>query len=274
MSEQTTPAPHQSGAFLILLVENGASVPNPTKTLLEKLGYQVILAGTAMEALNLFQSSPKPFDLAIVDYHMPEMKGNQLVERFRKNHATLPVFLGSQAKELTADQIQKWGINGWLQKPYSIQELDHFIRRIFLRKVSGLTEENAALSQSLLPTAMIEDRTMSLPRQELRKKAVAVMTRALKYWEITTHQTKIELAEKSQLWQVSTDRDTCRTRTLDKYLSLEKLPRNPHFCTIFQTVEYVLSTCQSDCLIPLCIDLEEALVRLKTLFFYLDNCER
>jgi hypothetical protein len=49
------------------------------------------------------------------------------------------------------------------------------------------------------------------------------------------------LAEKSKLWTVSIDGGTLRTRSLDKYLSLEKIPLNPRWRNVAGTCHYILS---------------------------------
>jgi hypothetical protein len=73
-----------------------------------------------------------------------------------------------------------------------------------------------------------------------RRSLVEVMTLALDYWQKTKHKGKIELAEESGLWRVYMDRSSLQTRTLDKYLLVETLPRNPRWRDVVRTAEYVL----------------------------------
>ncbi|RPI80025.1 MAG: response regulator, partial [Desulfobacteraceae bacterium] len=77
----------------------------------------------------------------------------------------------------------------------------------------------------------------------LRKALVDLMTKTLHCWEITTEESKIELAEKSKIWRVYLDRGTWQTRTLDKYLNLHTLPRNPRWRDVVRTAQYVLNHC-------------------------------
>ncbi|WP_028864274.1 ATP-binding protein [Psychromonas aquimarina] len=76
-----------------------------------------------------------------------------------------------------------------------------------------------------------------------REVLVDVMNRTLEYWELENSQTKFELAEQSRLWRVYLDRSTLQTRTLDKYLHLETLPKAPRWRTVLSTIEYVLANC-------------------------------
>ncbi len=61
----------------------------------------------------------------------------------------------------------------------------------------------------------------------VRELLVEVMKATLKFWEESSNKTKFELAEESGLWRVYLDRSTLQTRTLDKYLHLETLPKTP-----------------------------------------------
>jgi hypothetical protein len=94
-----------------------------------------------------------------------------------------------------------------------------------------------------------------------RHTIVEVMTLALDYWQKTKHKGKIELAEESGLWRVYMDRSSLQTRTLDKYLLVETLPRNPRWRDVVRTAEYVLRHTAEAC--PERDRLAEALARLK-----------
>lgn len=76
-----------------------------------------------------------------------------------------------------------------------------------------------------------------------RRCIVDVMTLALDYWQKAKRKGKIELAEESGLWRVYMDRSSLQTRTLDKYLLVETLPRNPRWRDVVRTAEYVLRHC-------------------------------
>ncbi|MCW8330126.1 response regulator [Photobacterium sp. SDRW27] len=79
----------------------------------------------------------------------------------------------------------------------------------------------------------------------LRELLVDVMKATLKFWEHSAQKTKFELAEESGLWRVYLDRSTLQTRTLDKYLHLETLPKTPRWRTVLSTIDFVLERCSS-----------------------------
>ncbi|MBF0286174.1 MAG: response regulator [SAR324 cluster bacterium] len=107
------------------------------------------------------------------------------------------------------------------------------------------------------------------PRNELRQAIVNVMQLSLEYWELTTYKTKINLAEESKIWKVYLNQDTYQTRTLDKYLNLEKLPKNPRWRDVLKTASYVLSHCPVA--EPHKTILEKALSRLQNMVQPKDN---
>lgn len=77
----------------------------------------------------------------------------------------------------------------------------------------------------------------------MRELIVDGMTSGLVYWEDSTGHTKYTLAEESGLWRVYLDRSTLQTRTLDKYLRVETLPKTPRWRTVISTLEYILEHC-------------------------------
>ncbi|EEX95391.1 YwpD [Vibrio orientalis CIP 102891 = ATCC 33934] len=77
----------------------------------------------------------------------------------------------------------------------------------------------------------------------MREVLVDAMTSALNYWESVTGQTKFAFAEQSGLWRVYLDRSTLQTRTLDKYLRPETLPKTPRWRTVLSSLDYILEHC-------------------------------
>ncbi|WP_394127853.1 response regulator [Vibrio hepatarius] len=77
----------------------------------------------------------------------------------------------------------------------------------------------------------------------MREVLVDAMTSAISYWESVTGQTKFAFAEQSGLWRVYLDRSTLQTRTLDKYLRPETLPKTPRWRTVLSSLDYILEHC-------------------------------
>jgi two-component system sensor histidine kinase ChiS len=90
-----------------------------------------------------------------------------------------------------------------------------------------------------LALRLLESTNQDKPDRQ-RELLVETMKTALVCWETHTKKTKFDLAEESGLWRVYLDRSTLQTRTLDKYLHMETLPKTPRWRTVISTLEFVL----------------------------------
>ena len=71
----------------ILIIEDEEMVASLLKAVMESCGYQVTIAGTPLEGIEIAKSGGHRFCLAVVDYAMPEMTGDECIARIRR---TLP----------------------------------------------------------------------------------------------------------------------------------------------------------------------------------------
>ncbi|MFV0574354.1 MAG: hypothetical protein ACK5NC_02865 [Vibrio sp.] len=101
-----------------------------------------------------------------------------------------------------------------------------------------LLEENQHLQQ--------DNDDQNIYQTNVRELLVETLNMALKYWQSNTQQDKYALAEQSGLWRVYDDRGTLQTRTLDKYLHLETLPKTPRWKTVLSTIDYILENTNNE----------------------------
>jgi PAS domain S-box-containing protein len=83
-----------SGQGTALLVDDEDLVRVITADMLADLGYSVIEAGSAEEALQVVQTGER-IDLVVTDHLMPGMSGTDLAEALRQRHPGLPVLVVS-----------------------------------------------------------------------------------------------------------------------------------------------------------------------------------
>ena len=115
----------------ILLVDDEEIIAEMTRERLERLGYTVTVARGGSEALDLFRSNPRAFDLVITDYAMPAMTGADLARRLAKEGGEVPVILCSGVGEsLSSRKMRKSGISGFLVKPFLKEELARQVRTV------------------------------------------------------------------------------------------------------------------------------------------------
>ena len=75
------PAAHARGAATILIVEDEESLRRLTRTTLRNLGYAVLEARDAFNALAIAAETEAPIDLLLTDVVMPGMSGRTLAEK-------------------------------------------------------------------------------------------------------------------------------------------------------------------------------------------------
>jgi hypothetical protein len=69
-----------------------------------------------------------------------------------------------------------------------------------------------------------------------------IMLLVIQLWKKKTGKTRIEFAQQSGLWKIHIDANGWqRTQTLDKYLDVQKVPKNPRWKTIIESAEYVIA---------------------------------
>jgi CheY-like chemotaxis protein len=86
--------PVQGGSEIVLAVEDDPLVRTHVVTQLRSLGYQVLVAANAAEALVMIESDAR-IDVLFTDVIMPGMNGRQLAEAARKRRPDLKVLFTS-----------------------------------------------------------------------------------------------------------------------------------------------------------------------------------
>lgn len=129
--EQQQTVPVEKGVGNILLVDDEEMIVDVGKQLLEHLGYSVLTAGSGQEAIKLVSDNHKKIDLVILDLIMPEMGGGETFDALRKIAPGMRVLLSSgYALEGKASEILARGCNGFIQKPFTINDLSDKVRTV------------------------------------------------------------------------------------------------------------------------------------------------
>ena len=109
---------------LILVVDDFAAVRETLQRVLEKrLRHEVLLAASGAEAIELWRRNTP--DLVVLDVHLPDMNGLELLVQLRAFAPTLPIVVMSGSGR--EDEIMKdallLGANAALPKPYRLREM-------------------------------------------------------------------------------------------------------------------------------------------------------
>ena len=116
------------------------------ETLLTREGYQVRLATTAAEGLEL--RGPMPFDAAILDVMLPGMDGISALDEIKKIDDDLPVLMITAFASIeNAIAAMKRGAFDYITKPFKNDEVLVVLRNALAQR--RLVAENRALRQNL-----------------------------------------------------------------------------------------------------------------------------
>jgi nitrogen-specific signal transduction histidine kinase len=117
------------GTETILLVDDEQTVAEVTRELLVSLGYRVFVAGSGQDAIAVYMVKGKEIDLVILDMVMPGISGGGTFDRLREINPEIRVILSSgYSINGQAQDILDRGCNGFLQKPFRIEQLSGKVR--------------------------------------------------------------------------------------------------------------------------------------------------
>ncbi len=119
------------GRETVLLVDDEDMIIDVGTRMLKKLGYQVFIARDGKEAIETFKKHPQEIDLVVLDMIMPKMGGGETYDRIRKIKPDVKVLLSSGFSiNGQASEILNRGCNGFIQKPFNLQNLSKHLRSI------------------------------------------------------------------------------------------------------------------------------------------------
>jgi two-component system, chemotaxis family, chemotaxis protein CheY len=109
----------------ILLVDDSRTMRNIQKKILETLGgVEFAEAGDGLEALTCVAAVGGKFDLALVDWNMPNMDGLTFVRKVRETNKTMPmVMVTTEAEKQRVIDAIKAGVNNYVIKPFTPEGL-------------------------------------------------------------------------------------------------------------------------------------------------------
>ena len=121
----------EKGSETILLVDDEPMIIDIGQEILAVLGYNVLTAVSAQDAIDTYLCNKGMVDLFIIDMIMPHMSGSELFDSLKKINPAVKVLLSSgYSIDGQAREILNRGCDGFIQKPFSISQLSGKIREI------------------------------------------------------------------------------------------------------------------------------------------------
>lgn len=118
----------------ILLVDDEPALQRAVGPLLRSRGYDVEIAGTGREALDLFAAHPP--ELIVLDLGLPDLEGTEVCRRIRTQSAVPIVVLSARGAEADKVNALDLGADDYVTKPFGPEELLARIR-VALRRVTS-----------------------------------------------------------------------------------------------------------------------------------------
>lgn len=119
----------QGDAKTILLVEDEDTVRRVIERLLVKLGYDVLSARHAEEAIEIFDERDEELDLVLTDVVMPGLTGVEMAEVLKEKRPDMKFLFtsGYTSKELGGSPQAP--PEPFLPKPFSMDQLSQSVRK-------------------------------------------------------------------------------------------------------------------------------------------------
>jgi DNA-binding NtrC family response regulator len=123
----------------ILVVDDEGQVRGAIKRALERDGHEVTMAVDGLDGARSVRSVE--VDLALIDIHMPEMDGIELLINVKAAAPTMPVIImsgGDQSRRLDLlKDARLLGATGILAKPFTLAELREAVTRALEARERG-----------------------------------------------------------------------------------------------------------------------------------------
>lgn len=114
--------------YRILFVDDEDNVRLLYKTTFEKEGYDVVLAKSGEEALDILEKD-KDIDLIVLDIKMKGMSGLDTLQRIVKEERKIPVILSTAYVSYQEDYMS-WFADAYVVKRADLTELKNEIKRL------------------------------------------------------------------------------------------------------------------------------------------------
>ena len=124
----------------ILVVDDEPMIQKALKMILIQQGHTIELAGDGPEALQRF--AQQKFDVVFTDLNMPEMRGDELARRMRReNPYQVIVMISAYADLLTPRQRKETPVDLYVNKPFQLRTILDALQRA--HEINKVHKKNA-----------------------------------------------------------------------------------------------------------------------------------
>lgn len=114
----------------LLIVDDDLNVQRLYKEELEEEGYDIVIAGTGKEALDMFEKENP--DIVTLDILMPDIDGISLLRKMKEQRPDIPIIM-STAYDYR-DDFAVWASEAYIVKSSDLSELKKTIEKLVKEK--------------------------------------------------------------------------------------------------------------------------------------------
>jgi len=130
-------------SYKILVVDDETSMREFLEVFLSKEGYQVSVAKTGKQALNMIQKNE--YDLVLTDIRLGDLTGLEILRQSkRKNQDTIVIMISAYSTTEIAVEAMNEGAYDFVPKPFDNQELKNTIKKALELKTLDLEKERTS----------------------------------------------------------------------------------------------------------------------------------
>jgi len=120
----------------VCIVENDELLRDSMVLFFRTKGCRVQAFGSAEEASPVMESRPP--DIVICDHGLPGMDGMTLLSRFSAGHPdAVKILISANPSARLAEDARRAGVDEYLLKPFSIEEIERVLSRRFQSRSDG-----------------------------------------------------------------------------------------------------------------------------------------
>ena len=126
------PKPHWHGHGCVLVVDDEETIREVASSMLKDMGLKPLTAADGVEGIDIFRQHHQDISVVLLDMTMPRMGGEDAFTELCRIDPNVKVILSSGYNEQDAtNRFAGKGLAGFLQKPYTPQQLSEKLANIF-----------------------------------------------------------------------------------------------------------------------------------------------
>jgi|GEM_PF-1070931 len=116
------------GSGTVFMIEDDLGVVEVNQIWLKRVGFEVIVATTAAQAIQIICRSNQPFDVVLLDLVLPDMGGAAIYPLIRQHRPLAKVIVCSgYGLDGPTQELLEAGADGFIQKPYTLSSINETI---------------------------------------------------------------------------------------------------------------------------------------------------